>query len=68
MSAGKVSVEIIFQFKDRRKRDIDNHLKTILDAIKGHLFEDDSEIYEIRATKQIGCASDVIVVKVNKIT
>ena len=55
---GKVKLEITFSFKDRRKRDIDNYLKVLLDSLKGLAFEDDDQIYELTVKKHIGCASE----------
>lgn len=55
---GPVIVRLKFRFRDKRKRDIDNYFKGILDAFKDRLFEDDSLITEIHATKEIGCNSN----------
>ena len=55
---GKVKLDITFSFKDRRKRDIDNYLKVLLDSLKGLAFEDDDQIYELTVKKHIGCTSE----------
>ena len=34
--------------------DIDNHLKAVLDSLNGVSFIDDSQVVEVRATKNIG--------------
>ena len=52
---GRIRLEVKFMFKDKRKRDIDNYLKVLIDSIKGVLFEDDDQIYELMVTKEIGC-------------
>ena len=57
---GKVRLEVKFMFKDKRKRDIDNYLKVLLDSIKGVLFEDDDQIYELKVVKAIGCEREGI--------
>lgn len=44
-------VEIGLYFGDRRKRDIDNFNKLILDAGTGILWEDDSQITKLTITK-----------------
>ena len=55
---GKVKLDVTFHFKDKRKRDIDNYLKVLLDSLKGLAFEDDDQIYELTVKKHIGCASE----------
>ena len=52
---GRVKLEVKFMFKDKRKRDIDNYLKVLIDSIKGVLFEDDDQVYELHVVKEIGC-------------
>jgi Holliday junction resolvase RusA-like endonuclease len=49
-------------FKDKRKRDVDNHLKSLLDSLEGIMFVDDSQIYEIIARKTIGCPENRTVI------
>jgi Holliday junction resolvase RusA-like endonuclease len=61
---GKVSVSIDFMFKDKRKRDIDNQLKLVLDCMKDNVFEDDDMIYELKCTKTIGADKDNMVISV----
>lgn len=51
---GKVSLDLAFEFKDKRKRDLDNLHKCFIDAIKNILIEDDDMIYDIHMTKKIG--------------
>lgn len=41
------SVRIDFFFKDRKRRDLANHEKLILDALIGIVYEDDSQIDEL---------------------
>ena len=55
---GRVKLEVKFMFKDKRKRDIDNYLKVLIDSIKGTLFEDDDQIYELMVVKELGCAHE----------
>lgn len=49
-----VSVQITFTLADKRKRDIDNLCKAVLDALKGYLFEDDDQVVFLTAEKQAG--------------
>jgi Holliday junction resolvase RusA-like endonuclease len=54
-------LELDFHFKDRRLRDLDNHMKALVDALKGNLFDDDSQIFEMVARKHIGVESKTII-------
>ena len=45
---GRIALRIIAYMPDKRKRDLDNILKALLDALSPHLYEDDSQIDEIR--------------------
>jgi len=64
---GKVHLTIEFRFKDRRLRDLDNLTKSILDACKGYLFDDDSQIYELHTKKVTGCDNDQILINIKQI-
>ena len=55
--SGKLHLQVTFMFADNRKRDIDNYLKVLLDAMKGILFQDDDQIFSMQVTKHIGCES-----------
>ena len=48
---GEVAVSIRYYFGDRRKRDVTNFDKLILDALKGIFYEDDSDIVCFIASK-----------------
>jgi len=48
---GPVAVTVKLYFKDRRVRDIDNHFKPLLDALKNVAFEDDGKVFSIYAAK-----------------
>jgi Holliday junction resolvase RusA-like endonuclease len=63
---GKVKLEVEFHFKDNRRRDVDNYLKVLIDALKDNLFEDDYLIWEINAKKFPG-TEDKTVIKVTPI-
>lgn len=57
---GPVRLKLDFEFTTRRKRDLDNYAKPLIDSLKNVLFEDDSEIYILTMTKRIGAAADCI--------
>lgn len=44
---GEIVLTIHFYKPDQRKRDIDNPLKAVLDALKGHVYHDDDQIVEL---------------------
>lgn len=48
----EVSVNVIFYFGNKKKNDIDNCLKILLDAAEGILFENDSQITELHVFKE----------------
>lgn len=51
---GPVAVDLVFRWSDLRSRDIDNYYKATLDGIKNKLFEDDSQIQDLRGRKVCG--------------
>lgn len=48
------SVDCTFFYADRRRRDLDGHLKLLLDALNGIVWVDDSQILEINIRKVLG--------------
>lgn len=46
-TADQVSLSVIFHEPDRRRRDIDNLLKAVLDSLTGILWDDDSQVRRI---------------------
>lgn len=54
--AGDISVIINVVFKNRRRRDLDNILKALLDSFKGILWSDDSQIMQITVRN---CKGDI---------
>ena len=46
-----VKVTVRFTFGDKRRHDIDNCLKAVLDSLTGVLWVDDSQIAELNITK-----------------
>lgn len=48
---GRISLRLDLYFGDKRKRDIDNYNKILLDSLTGILYEDDSQIDFLTITK-----------------
>lgn len=56
-----LKVKIIFQYKENRKKiDVDNGFKLLIDSMKGIIFKDDCQIYDLRGIKEIGMLRDEI--------
>ena len=53
-----IRLTVVFNFKDRRKRDLDNYLKVLLDSLKGLYFIDDDQVYGLSAEKRVGCPAE----------
>lgn len=51
---GNVEVDITITVNDHRKHDVDNFLKSLLDSVKGYLFEDDNNITKLTISKVYG--------------
>lgn len=49
---GNVTLNVIFYFGNKRKNDIDNRLKALLDCMTGLLYKDDSQITELHVYKE----------------
>ena len=64
---GKIKLTLILYFKDKRKRDLDNYNKTLIDCLKNRLFEDDDQIYQLYMEKHIGCGFNKICIIVDPI-
>jgi len=47
----RIALEVEFSFKGKRKVDLDNYLKPLIDCLKGTLFDDDEQIDVIFARK-----------------
>tara|TARA_B000000565_G_C23774723_1_gene373624 strand:- start:1679 stop:2110 length:432 start_codon:yes stop_codon:yes gene_type:complete len=64
---GKIKLTLILYFKDKRKRDLDNYNKVLIDCLKNRLFEDDDQIYQLYMEKYIGCGFNKICINVESI-
>ena len=59
MKQTKVTIE--FFFNDKRRRDLDNCLKLVLDSMTGVVYKDDSDIQEIHAYRYFNQEPKIIV-------
>lgn len=64
---GKIKLTLILYFKDKRKRDLDNYNKVLIDCLKNKLFEDDDQIYQLFMEKHIGCGFNKICIYIDSI-
>ncbi len=60
-SGGPVIVKIIFIFTNRRRHDLDNLSKAILDACNKIVYEDDNQVNDLHLIKQVAAEPMVIV-------
>jgi len=64
--AGEINLEINLLLGKKRKMDVDNCLKPLLDAFEGILYDNDSQIYSLKITKDFGYREDAIKVKASQ--
>ena len=50
----KIKINLTLNFKENRKRDIDNYCKAIFDSLTGILWDDDSQIVSLHIDRNIG--------------
>jgi len=55
---GELILVVDFECRTKRRRDLDNLLKSLIDSLEGKLFENDYQIVEIHCKKIIGCKED----------
>jgi Holliday junction resolvase RusA-like endonuclease len=65
---GDISVSVTFYFATKRKRDLDNQNKLMLDALTGIAWEDDSQIAELLLRRGFDSASPRIRIEVSQMT
>ena len=63
---GPIKLTLIFHFKDKRRRDVDNYAKVLIDCLKNVLFEDDDKIYILHMEKQIGMPENKIFIDIEE--
>lgn len=64
---GDVLVKMVFYFKTKRRRDLDNMNKLIFDALSGIVYDDDSQICELIQKKAYDPANPRIVIEASAI-
>ena len=64
---GELYVDIHFHFKSKRKRDIDNCLKSLFDAFNKKIWDDDSQVVKLTVTMHKNADKDLIDVKMSNI-
>ena len=68
LSKEKLEVDLILNFKNENRRDIDNFCKGIFDSLTGILWEDDSQIIKLHINKNIGTGDpDNFILRVREI-
>ena len=58
-------MEIILFFKDKRRRDVDNYNKLVLDSLEGIVYEDDKQIQKLTVEKKISVEDPRVEIKIN---
>ena len=58
---GRLSMTLRAYPPDRRRRDVDNLAKLVLDALQGHLFTDDALCVRLITSKEYGPVGEVFV-------
>ena len=67
MIKGSVTVSLVFFHKTKRKADIDNFNKLILDSLSGVVFEDDSQIIEMYLRKEYDSENPRVTIEVTEL-
>lgn len=60
-------MEIILFFKDKRRRDVDNYNKLVLDSLEGVVYEDDKQVQKLTVEKRISVEDPRIEIKVIRV-
>jgi crossover junction endodeoxyribonuclease RusA len=64
--AGEIVLSVTFYFKTKRRRDLDNQNKILFDALSGIVYDDDSQIAELRLRREYDRARPRIEVQVQE--
>lgn len=65
---GKIKINIIFSFTDKRKRDIDNLLKALFDSFNNIVWTDDSQVFECNTVKILNADKNYISIDITVVT
>ena len=60
---GPVELEVVCYFTDRRRRDLDNVLKAVADALNGVAYGDDSQIVRAEVRREEGGPHTIVGVR-----
>jgi Holliday junction resolvase RusA-like endonuclease len=60
---GPVELEVVCYFSDRRRRDLDNVLKAVADALNGVAYGDDSQIVRAEVRREEGGPHTIVGVR-----
>ena len=60
------NVKVCFNFKDRRRRDVDDYFKLLIDALTGLIWSDDSQIIMLTGVKVQPSAGNFILLEVER--
>ena len=52
MTTKPIAIRLKIYFGDNRKRDVQGHLKAVIDSFEGILYENDSQVTELYASKE----------------
>lgn len=63
-SSGGVAVSIVLHPPTRRKTDVDNRAKVVLDALQGWMYEDDSQVWRLSCERREVRSGGLVVVTV----
>lgn len=61
-----IALKIILFFNDKRKRDIDNYNKILLDSMSGIVYEDDVQIQMLTIVKQYDKKQPRVEIEINE--
>ena len=64
---GEIVLSITFYFKTKRRRDLDNQNKILFDALSGIVYDDDSQIAELRLRREYDRARPRIEIEVQEV-
>jgi len=67
MMTGPVHFSIDIVYPDKRRRDLQNCFASVCDALNGIVYEDDSQITSISATKRVEKGQDGFVIYVQEL-
>ena len=64
---GPIVLVLEFHRKNRRRVDLDNLAKTVMDAGNGVVWEDDSQVFDKHTRKVLGCADPRVEVTLEEV-